>query len=106
MLWKISGGWEGILDVFPKEVAFRIRYEGYVKVYYMKKEKTVLDGQNGTWKGCILERVSVATKENLKKILEQYELDKGRGTKLKMIFEGKSGRQISSISTAIVSQKQ
>lgn len=33
--------------VFPEEIIRRRRHKGYVKVGYMK-EKTILDGQNGT----------------------------------------------------------
>ena len=69
------GVWEGIRCVFPKEAAFWIRHEGYVKVGHVKKERTVLDGQNGTWERKSFlerqERVYIGTKE-------KWKLDKGR----------------------------
>lgn len=44
--------------VFPKEIVCRRRHKGYVKVGYVK-EKTVVDGRNGTLEGCM-------TRKNLK----------------------------------------
>lgn len=67
--------------VFPEEVAFRIRYEGYVPVGYVKKEeKTVLDGQNGTWEGCMWGKSLNWHLGGTVKISEQWELDKRRAT--------------------------
>lgn len=59
------------------EIAFRMRYEGYIQVGCVKKEvKNGLDGQNGSWEDSMWEKSLNWHLGGTVRILEQWELDK------------------------------